>query len=115
VTARWPLAGAGAMTGHGERACHPHGWQPRPGAVRVGNADPRRSRWDGQAERFYLVRVPPFEIRPAMGRAVARDRLHSASHSGRKRRFRTLETIHTLCDASDLTRPAPGRRANATP
>ena len=26
------------------------------------------TRWDGQTERFYLVRVRPFEIRPALGR-----------------------------------------------
>jgi 8-oxo-dGTP pyrophosphatase MutT (NUDIX family) len=28
------------------------------------------SSWDGQAERFYLLRVPPFRIQPAMGHAA---------------------------------------------
>ncbi len=26
------------------------------------------TRWDGQIERFYLIRVPPFEIRPVLSR-----------------------------------------------
>lgn len=28
------------------------------------------SRWDGQTEHFYLVRVPSFKIRPAIGHAA---------------------------------------------
>jgi ADP-ribose pyrophosphatase YjhB (NUDIX family) len=30
------------------------------------------TRWDGQRERFYVVRVPAFEIRPALGWAALR-------------------------------------------
>jgi 8-oxo-dGTP diphosphatase len=30
------------------------------------------ARWDGQTERYYLVRVPPFELRPALAQEELR-------------------------------------------
>jgi len=31
------------------------------------------TRWDGQTERYYLLRVRPFELRPALGADMLRD------------------------------------------
>jgi ADP-ribose pyrophosphatase YjhB (NUDIX family) len=46
------------------------------------------TRWDGQTERFYLLRVPAFEIRPALGwSALGREGVGEI-------RWWTLDEIH---------------------
>jgi ADP-ribose pyrophosphatase YjhB (NUDIX family) len=51
-----------------------------------------RTRWDGQAERFYLVRVPAFAIRPALGwQTLRREGVGDI-------RWWTLDELHAATD-----------------
>ena len=58
------------------------------------------TRWDGQTERFYLVRVPAFAIRPALGwRALRREGVGDI-------RWWTLDELHAATDV--IFAPAAG-------
>lgn len=59
------------------------------------------SRWDGQTERFYLVRTPPFAIRPALSAEALRD------EGVTDLRWWTLEELDAATDVDFAPRRLP--------
>ena len=59
------------------------------------------SRWDGQTERFYLVRTPPFAIRPALSAEELRDEGVTAL------RWWTLDELEAATDVDFAPRRLP--------
>jgi 8-oxo-dGTP pyrophosphatase MutT (NUDIX family) len=59
------------------------------------------SRWDGQTERFYLVRTPPFAIRPALSAEELRDEGVTAL------RWWTLDELEAATDVDFAPRHLP--------
>jgi 8-oxo-dGTP pyrophosphatase MutT (NUDIX family) len=59
------------------------------------------SRWDGQTERFYLVRTPPFAIRPALSAEELRDEAVTAL------RWWTLDELEAATDVDFAPRRLP--------
>jgi 8-oxo-dGTP pyrophosphatase MutT (NUDIX family) len=59
------------------------------------------SRWDGQTERFYLVRTPPFAIRPALSAEELRDEGVTAL------RWWTLDELDAATDVDFAPRRLP--------
>jgi 8-oxo-dGTP pyrophosphatase MutT (NUDIX family) len=59
------------------------------------------SSWDGQTERFYLVRTPPFAIRPALSAEALRD------EGVTDLRWWTLEELDAATDVDFAPRRLP--------
>lgn len=59
------------------------------------------SSWDGQTERFYLVRTPPFAIRPALSAEELRDEGVTAL------RWWTLDELEAATDVDFAPRRLP--------
>lgn len=59
------------------------------------------SRWDGQTERYYLVRTPPFTIRPALSAGELRDEGVTAL------RWWTLDELDAATDVDFAPRRLP--------
>lgn len=59
------------------------------------------SRWDGQTERFYLVRTPPFTIRPVLSAEELR------GEGVAELRWWTLEELETATEVDFAPRRLP--------